>query len=252
VLADLLPLLALFGAGLVAGTLNVVAGGGSMLTLPMLIFLGLPPTVANGTNRVAILIQNAGAVWGFRRRGLAAAAWFRAAVVPVVVGAIAGTWVATRVGDATFQRLLAAVMLAAALWMVWRPLPIRGESPEPPSSPRARLALVVAWTGVGFFGGFIQAGIGFVILGVAAAAGLDLVRGNSLKVALVLAFTPISLALFARAGMVDWRLGLALAMGNLLGGQLGVHLTVVKGQAWIRRVVTLAVIAFAVRLWWGA
>jgi hypothetical protein len=106
--------------------------------------------------------------------------------------------------------------------------------------------------GIGLYGGFIQAGVGFVILAVTTAAGLDMVRGNALKVTLVLVFTPLSLALFARAGMVDWTLGAALALGNLLGGQLGVHLTAVRGQRWVRTVVTVAVILFAVRLWFGS
>ncbi len=241
---------ALFAAGLAAGTLNVIAGGGSLLTLPLLIFLGLPPTVANGTNRVAILVQNVGAVWGFRRRKLLAGAWLRDAIVPVVVGAALGTWGATKMGDLAFQRVLAGVMVAVALLMLWRPLPAGTGADAPPTGRGRRLALLVAWFGVGLFGGFIQAGVGFVLLAVASAAGLDLVRGNALKVTLVLAFTPISLVLFARAGLVDWPFGLVLAVGNLLGGQIGVHLTAVKGQTWVRKVVTVAVILFAIRLLW--
>lgn len=249
---DPLALLALFGAGLVAGTLNVVAGGGSLLTLPILILLGLPATVANGTNRVAILVQNMGAVGAFQRRGLVPGAWYRLAAAPVVVGAAAGTWLATRVGDEALQRVLAGVMVAVAAWMLWRPLPSGEGAARPPEGRGHRLALAAGWFAVGLYGGFIQAGVGIAFLALSASAGLDLVRGNALKVALVLSFTPISLVLFARAGLVHWGLGAVLAAGTLLGGQLGVHLTALKGQVWIRRMVTLVVVALAVRLWLGA
>lgn len=246
-----MDLLLLFCAGAVAGTVNVLAGGGSLLTVPALIFLGLPPTVANGTNRVAILVQNVGATWGFHRRGRLDGRWVRPALLPTLMGALLGAWVATRISDAAFQRILAGVMIGAALWMVLRaPADAVDSGAGPPRSTGARVALAAAWFGVGFYGGFIQAGIGFVILAVVSAAGLDLVRGNALKVAVVLSFTPFALAVFALEGLVDWRLGTALAAGNLVGGQMGVHLTVLKGQAWVRRVVVAAVVVFALRLLW--
>lgn len=240
----------LFMAGLVAGTLNVVAGGGSMLTLPVMIFLGLPATVANGTNRVAILAQNVVAVAGFRRHGMWEAGWMRLAAPPALVGAALGTWVAIRIGDLAFQRVLAGAMVAAALWMVWRPLKgAEGNRSGPPEEGWRRLLLAGAFAGVGFYGGFLQAGVGFVILAVTTSAGLDLVRGNALKVLLVLVFTPLALAVFQVSGKVDWGMGLALASGNVLGGLLGVRLTVLKGHEWIRRVVTVTVVLFALRLW---
>lgn len=247
-----MDLLILFAAGCAAGTLNVLAGGGSLLTVPVLIFLGLPATVANGTNRVAILAQNLGASWGFQRRGLLETAWLKAALPATLVGAALGAWGATRVSDDQFQRALAVTMVGIALWMLIRRPgsgPMGDDVPPPPSN---RVTFHAAWFVVGVYGGFIQAGLGFVILAVVSATGLDLVRGNALKVTLVLAFTPLALALFAMEGLVDWRFGTALALGNLTGGQLGVHLTVLKGQAWVRHVVVVAVVAFAIRLWWAA
>lgn len=125
--------LLLFLAGLVAGTLNVIAGGGSMLTLPLMIFLGLPPTVANGTNRVAILIQNVGASWSFHRRKLISREWLILAVPPAVVGAVLGTLVAVRIGDLAFQKILAVILVGAAAWTVWRPVnPPEEGAPLPP------------------------------------------------------------------------------------------------------------------------
>lgn len=249
-----LTALALFGTGLAAGTLNVIAGGGSLLTLPVMIFLGLPPTVANGTNRVAILLQNVGAVSGFHRRGLIERAWLPLVAIPALLGAGVGTWLALLVDDVSFRRILGAVMVLLALWMVWRPLGDRplGDAIEGFEDPRRRLLLAAAFFGAGVYGGFIQAGVGFVILAITTLAGLNLVRGNALKVLFVLVFTPLSLTLFAIGGLVDWGFGAALALGNLTGSFFGVRLTVLRGHAWVRGVVTVTVIAFAVRLLvWG-
>jgi uncharacterized membrane protein YfcA len=242
----------LFLAGLVAGTLNVIAGGGSLLTLPVMIFLGLPPTVANGTNRVAILIQNVGASWSFHRRKLISGSWALLAIPPAVVGAVVGTLVAVRIGDLAFQRILAVVLVGAAAWSVWRPLKPPDEGiPVLPSGGR-RWVFALLFFIVGVYGGFIQAGVGFVILAVTTAAGLNLIRGNALKVALILGFTPLALALFAWNGKVDWAMGLALAAGNFTGAMVGVRLQILKGHKWVRNVVTVTTVVFAVRLlFWG-
>lgn len=238
----------LFGVGLVAGTLNVVAGGGSMLTLPVMIFLGLPATVANGTNRVGILVQNVGASWSFHRRGLTSRSWLLLAVPPALVGSVLGTLLAVRVGDVVFQRVLALVLVVVAAYTVWRPTPsVGGEATAAPAGTRAA-GFAALFFLVGFYGGFLQAGVGFVILAVTSAGGLDLVRGNAVKVMLVLAFTVPALALFAWSAKVDWVLGLALAAGNLLGGLLGVRLQILKGHAWVRNVVTITMVVFAIKL----
>jgi uncharacterized membrane protein YfcA len=249
----------LFVAGTVAGTINVLAGGGSFLTLPLLIFLGLPATVANGTNRIAILVQNVGAVWSFNRHGVMDWSWIRRAALPALVGAGLGTWAAIRIGDESFQRVLATLMVIFAVVMLLDPLRNRigrgkavadGPDTGDAASPRlSGLAFSATFFGVGVYGGFVQAGVGFFILALAVLAGLDLVRGNALKVLVVLVFTPLALVLFALAGKVDWGMGTALAGGNLLGGLLGTHLTVLKGHAWVKRVVVVMIVVFALKLW---
>lgn len=250
-----LPLPAIYAillvAGLVAGTLNVLAGGGSLLTLPVMIFLGLPPTVANGTNRVAILLQNISAVNGFRKHGKHSGEWIRFTLPPAIVGGVIGTILALRIGDLAFQRILAVMMVTAALWMIWRPLKPASELDQVPNVPAGgagRWGLLLAFFLIGVYGGFIQAGLGFAVLAICATAGLDLVRANALKVTIALGFTPVALALFAWGGLVNWGYGLVLAVGNVLGAMIGVRLAVFKGQEWIRKVVTVMVIAFAIRL----
>jgi uncharacterized membrane protein YfcA len=114
-----------------------------------------------------------------------------------------------------------------------------------------RWAILLGFFAVGVYGGFVQAGVGFLILAVTTLAGLDLVQGNVLKVFCVLAFTVLSLSIFAWKGLVHWPLGLTLAAGNTTGALLGARLTVLKGHRWIRRVVTITVILFALRLWFS-
>jgi uncharacterized protein len=250
----LLSFVILFVVGSIAGTLNILAGGGSLLTLPVMIFLGLPPTVANGTNRVALLVQNAGAVWRFERHGKIPMTWLKWTIPPSIVGAILGTWAAVRIGDVAFQRILAFVMLAMVVVTLWG-----GRSdgdpevePVPPVGIGGRSRLMLFFGLIGLYGGFIQAGAGFITLAVLSAFGMDLVRGNALKVTVVLAWTGFSLAIFAFQGKVDWLMGGALAAGNFAGAMLGVRLAVLKGQAWIKRVVTVMVVLFAVRLLWAS
>ncbi len=252
--------LALFVAGGIAGTLNVVAGGGSFLTLPVLIFLGLPAGIANATNRVAIFLQNVGAVWSFKRFGVLDTRSLLWAAVPATLGAIPGTLLALVISDRAFQKTLAFLMIAVTVWTLWSP----GRKPGADSSAdggqtstsrrwRANgasyLALGAGFFFAGLYGGFVQAGVGFLLLAVTSMGGLDLVRGNAVKVLAVLCFTSISLGIFVWQGRVDWPLGLCLAGGNVLGGLLGARLTVLKGHAWVKNVVTVTILVFAVKLW---
>jgi hypothetical protein len=258
----------LFAVGVATGALNVVAGGGSFLTLPTLIFLGLPPTVANGTNRVGILTQNVVAVWGFHRHRVLAWRFALWASVPAVAGAVLGTWAALAVGDETFKKLLALFMVVISLWTLLDPGGRRlrrlagageagggaagGPATAAAAAPAGRARLGVLAAGffvVGLYGGFVQAGVGFLVLAATTFAGLDLVRGNAVKVLAVLALTVVALAIFAAQGQVDWAAGLVLGAGNALGGLWGVRLTVLKGNRWLRGVVTAAVLVFAALLW---
>lgn len=242
--------LALALAAAVAGVLNVVAGGGSFLVLPVMIFLGLPATVANGTNRIGILAQNATAVWGFHQHRLIERGWIALAVVPALAGAAVGTWAAIEIDDAAFRRALALIMVLVSLWTLWDPLARRRTGGAGGRSSRlGRPATALMFFAIGIYGGFVQAGIGFLLLAATTLLGLDLVRGNALKVLIVLVFTPLTLVLFALGGKVDWGMGLALAAGYGAGGLAGVRLTVRKGHAWLKRVVTVTVIAFAILLW---
>jgi uncharacterized protein len=241
--------LLLFGVGTVAGTLNVIAGGGSLLTLPVLLFLGLPAPMANGTNRIALLAQNIVAVREFRRGGVLPLRTALLCVPSAMIGSAVGARIVLEISDALYQSLLGVVMILVCLVMVFDPARRLNFNAKQLSRARAG-ALVAAFFGIGIYGGIIQAGVGFLMMAVLLLQGMDLVRINAVKVFVVLFYTVTALAVFLWHGQVDWQLGLSLAAGNALGGWLGTRLTISKGHAWIRRLVLVVVVLFAVRLLW--
>jgi uncharacterized protein len=242
----------LVAVGMVAGFLNVMAGGGSLLTVPVLVFLGLPGPVANGTNRIAILAQNLTAVTTFFRRGFSEFRLSLTLAGCALPGALAGALVGTRLDGDWFNRILALVMIAVMLVMHFdkgsseRP---RDYQPTHKQLVRGHLMMVAA----GFWGGFIQLGVGFIIMPILnRALGLDLVRTNMHKVFIIATYTIVALAVFASQVEIAWVVGLALALGNAIGGYLGAHFTVSKGDKLIRLVLNLVLIAFIIKLLFAA
>jgi uncharacterized membrane protein YfcA len=250
--ADLTTALLLLGAGALAGVLNSIAGGGSLLTLPMLIFVGLPATVANATNRIALFVGGIGATHSFAKRGLIPREWLAVGLTPSLLGVVFGVWGATRIGDVAFERVLAVILLLAAGFVVWGPLPVDGGDAQPPPRGSAgRRWIAVAFFGLGVYSGFVQAGVGFLFTAILASQGLDLVRANGVKAALVLAFAALAIVLFWFTGLLDWIAGLTLSVGQFFGSKLGVQLQVLKGQEWVRMVFILAIVAFSLQLIFG-
>jgi len=237
----------LFGVGVVAGILNVLAGGGSLLTLPLLIFMGLPSAMANGTNRLAIFCQNLFAIRGFRQRGMLPMNLALLCTPPALLGSWWGANLAISLDDQLFKRLLALIMLGVLIFTALDPMK-RFRRQEREFSLRRKLVLVVSFFGVGVYGGFVQAGVGFLVITALLAHGLDLVRINAIKVFVIFAYTFIALGVFIYHDQINYGLGFALAAGNSLGGMLGPKLAVDKGHDWIKKVVTITVAVFALKL----
>jgi uncharacterized membrane protein YfcA len=239
--------LLLTGCGLVAGFTNVMAGGGSLITMPVLIFLGLEPAAANGTNRVAILIQNITAVSSFRQRGFSDFSLSLTLSLCTVPGAVIGAVAAIAIDPTLFKRILAGVLVAALILVVFKRSPT-----ETTAGVAHPVWAHIAAVGAGFYGGFIQAGVGFLIMPILhRLLALDLVRVNMHKVFIIGVYTVPALLVFAAKGQVWWLAGLALAVGNAVGGWIGTHVTVTRGERAIRIVFTAAVLAMAVKLFIG-
>ena len=241
-------ILLILATGVVAGFVNTLAGGGSMLTVPMLIFLGLPPSTANGTNRIAIEVQNCAAILGFKRKGLANWRMSLQLAIPATLGALVGARIAVDIPEEAFQKVLAVVMvlvLGLILWQPTRRYQLRGMS----ASPGRRAVTIGALFLAGVYGGFIQAGVGFILIAaLVTSTGLDLVTVNSHKVFIVAVYTLVAIVVFAVTGKVDWEIGLVLAIGTGFGGWIGSSFTVRTGEKWVRVALVIAVLAMAVRL----
>jgi uncharacterized protein len=233
--------------GLIAGIVNTVAGGGSLLTLPILIFAGLPPKIANGTNRIPILIQNIFAVTRFSRGKVLR---WRAGVslaIPAAIGAAGGAVTAAILGEIAFRRVLAGVLLIVLVPVFLKPEKRLASAGA--GTGRVTPLSMILFLGVGFYGGFVQAGVGFLILGVTVlACGFDLVRANAIKVLIVLLYTAIVVPVFILNDLVEWYPALAMSVGQAAGGWLGAHLAIKKGVPFIRVVLVVVSILAAIKL----
>ena len=236
-----------FVAGLFAGVVNTLAGGGSLVTLPILIFIGLPSAVANGTNRIAIWIQCFSAVMGFQKRGVS---HFRESIIlslPAIVGAVIGAQYSIELSDEGFKRILAVVMLVVIGLVVWNPSP--HENPQQGRSGWKRVGLPLVFFGIGFYGGFIQAGVGYLITSaLVLIRGFNLVQTAAVKSFIVAVYTTFAVGVFVFNGQVDWRIALALSMGNAIGAWVGSHLAIQKGEDFIRGLLLVTVVAMALKL----
>ncbi len=239
----------LVAGGLLAGFVNTLAGGGSFLTVPLLILVGVPATAANATNRVGVLIQSLAAIRGFRQEGVRELGFALRLLPATLIGAWLGAWAATQISDALFQQIFGLIMLLALPLVLRNPLP-RSDA-EPYGIPVVLQNII--YFAIGFYGGAIQAGIGIpLLLALVGAGGLDLVRANSVKVAIIAALTAVALGQFAWAGMVYWMHGLALALGSGLGGYTASRVGARVGERLIRPILGLAIITLALRLVLGS
>ena len=239
--------LVLIVAGAAAGFINALAGGGSAITIPILTeMVGI--NTANGTNRIAIFLANLTAIAGYQKGD--AVPWRRVGVlvIPTVIGAAAGAWLSTVTPPDVLRLVFAGVLLLVAASVVLRPSRWLEERNAALHEPWRSIVFL----GIGFYGGFVQAGVGFILLaGLVLGAGMNLVNGNAAKVVLIAAYSPLAILLFARASQVDLAVGAVLAVGQMSGAWAGSRLAVLKGAAWIRWVLVAAALVAAVRLAFG-
>ena len=245
---DIWHFLILSLAGLAAGFLNVMAGGGSLLTVPIMVFIGLPGPVANGTNRIAILAQNITAVTAFFKKGYANFRLSLTLSLCALPGAVAGAYAGTRLEGIWFNRTLAIIMLGVMLLMAFdkKSVPKKdGSGSEPRNIIPGHVLMVTA----GFYGGFIQVGVGFILMAILYnVMRLNLVLVNMHKVFITMVFSVAALIVFASQVQIMWLLGLCLAVTYSLGGWLGVHVTITRGERLIKIILNTVLILFIIKL----
>jgi len=234
--------------GVVTGFINAVAGGGSLLTLPVLFFLGFPSAVANGTNRVAIIFQSMSSMYAFRRqgvRGLRYGIWLG---LPAMAGAALGVLIALKMNDELFKKTLAIIMFVVAVIIIIEPMLRKQSLQETHSNRRTALALFLSFF-IGIYGGFVQAGLGFVIIAALSLINrMNLVKINNVKGIITFFITVMALLMFGLSGKIDWKYGLILAVGQSAGGWVGSHWSVKKGEEWIRRILLVMILIMALKL----
>jgi uncharacterized membrane protein YfcA len=235
--------------GFAAAFLNTVGGGGSLFTVPILTFLGIPITLANATSRVAILAQNVFAVGGFASKKvelpLKYSLWLG---FTAMLGGLIGARLASTINDQLFGRLFVVVMLISTVLVIFDPFKAGGNQPRLGAKHQAVGAFLFFF--IGIYGGFVQAGIGFLVIGTLSMVNrLDLVRINYIKVFVAIVYTTVSVVVFAMEDKIIWKTGLILAIGHALGGWYASRWSVKAGEVWIKRILVASVLAMAVKLW---
>ena len=235
--------------GFIAGFMNTMAGGGSLLTLPLLIFLGLPAAVANGTNRVAIFMSTLSASAGFKSKGVSNFPFNIYLGFSGFIGALIGARIAIDIKGELFNKILAVIMILVVVLIIFKPKINYSDLLERLKGKHLFISMI-AFFFIGIYGGFINAGIGFVImLFLHYYNRLNLVKVNATKVVIVLIYTTGALATFALADKVNWTYGLFLATGNFIGGWTSSRWSVKKGEKTIKAFLVVMVIIMSFKLW---
>ena len=200
--------------------------------------------IANGTNRIAILIQNISAVLGFRKRGQSNFKLSLKLAAFALPGAILGAFFASKIDTTSFKKILGFVVIGVVLLMTQK-----NRISKAHTAKTHPMLGYLAMFGLGFYGGFIQAGVGLLLMAVLhGLMSLDLIKTNMHKVFIVMVYTVPALIILAVGGNVVWWIGLILAGGNSLGAWLATHFAVKKGEKFIQVVLFIALAVMAIKL----
>ena len=244
---DIFFLLLLIFVGIVSGFLNVMAGGGSAISLPLLIFLGLDSPLANGTNRLAIFIQTISSMLSFKQEKYFEFKTSLKLAAFALPGAIAGAILAVKIDSVLFQRVLAFFILGILLTVIF-PKSNKNVTTQP-DRPVHGWLIYPTMMGIGFVGGFHQVGIGFLMIGALShILKMDLVRINMHKASVFFIYTIPAMIVFAWTDNINWKYGIALAAGNAIGGWWSAKVAVKKGEKTIRIFLAIAMLIMAVKL----
>jgi uncharacterized membrane protein YfcA len=234
--------IAVIFVGFIAGFINTLAGSGSLLTLPFLIFLGLPANVANGTNRIAILLQNIVGVSSFKKQKVFEFKEGYRLAIPAVLGSVIGAQIAVGFNEELMRKTIGGLLLFMFFIILYKPDKwIKGQVGKNIGKPT--ILQMVIFFFIGIYGGFIQAGVGFFLLaGLVLGAGADLIKANALKIFIILIYTVFALAIFMIHQQVDYKMGLILAVGNMAGAFIAAKFAVNWGVKFVRLILLIVII----------
>lgn len=244
-----LEYLFLIPVGFIAGFLNTVAGGGTLLTLPALIFFGLPAPVANGTNRIAILVQTFAAVRGFKSKGVSTYPFSLYLGISALLGSFIGAKLAVNIDGELFNRILSVIMIMMLLTMIFGPKKNYLDGFEKTTGKPLYVAVFVFFF-LGIYGGFINAGIGFLMLIILPYLnGLTLLKSNATKVFVVWVYTIGAVIVFALENKINYTLAFILTIGNASGAWFASRWSVKKDDTVIKWFLIITVSSLAIKLW---
>jgi len=233
--------IALICSGILVGFINTLAGGGTIISLSLLMFLGLPATVANGTNRIAVLFQNIVAVANFRKNNTLELKKGLALSIPTILGSLAGASIAVKLNENIVEITIAVIMLCLLFIMLLRPRKwLEGNLQKYLQKPTWKTYILFCI--IGLYGGFIHVGVGYFILAALVLhSGFNIVKANAVKNLLVLCYIPFTLIVFIWNGQVYWAYGLIHAIGNIIGAYIASKYAVKWGTEFVRWVVIIVI-----------
>jgi uncharacterized membrane protein YfcA len=236
-------------AGFVAGFINTIAGGGSLITLPVLIFLGLPTSIANGTNRIGIFLQTFTGAVGYRTKGIKTFPFSIYCGISALLGSVIGAQIAIDIKGETFNRILAAVMIVVVLLIVFKPK-VSIESLMERTTGKHLWVSVIIFFFLGIYGGFLNAGIGIIVLLFLTYFNrMSLTKANATKVTIACIYTFAAIVMFVLNDKINWTYGIFLAIGNMIGAWISSRWAVKQGDKTVRIFLIVVVTAMAIRLW---
>lgn len=237
-----LEIIALIVSGVFVGFINTLAGGGTIISLSLFMFMGLPADVANGTNRIAVILQNLTSVASFRQQKLldTRKAWLLA--IPTAIGSILGAQLSVEIDEATFRKAIGLVMIMMVFFIISKPNKwLKGQVHL--QLKKISWVQILIFFAIGVYGGFVQVGVGYFLLAaIVLGAGYDLVKANAIKVFIVLIYTIFALVVFILNDKVNWQFGLIHAIGNVIGAFVASRYASAWGANFIRWFIIVIII----------
>ena len=233
---------ALIVAGVMVGFINTLAGGGSIISLSVLMVLGLPATIANGTNRIAITVQTLIASGSFKQQKVLDTRRGVILGIPALIGSVVGAWIAIDINENILEKAIAVIMLIMLVFILYKPQKWLSSKDELLKKKTSFVQIILFFL-IGVYGGFIHIGVGyFLLMALVFGIGYDLVKANAVKVFIVLIYTPVALLVFILNGQVNWEYGLIMTIGNVVGALVASRMAVKKGVNFVRWVIVVVIL----------